>query len=278
MSQSDRNYRLTIKVSDSNVIVIEPPMGVVFDAAKSAAGFGLNTMNVAIFNLAESERLAIVKDPEQSKRIPITLEVGYGDNLELIYKGTVHRGVIGRRGPEIIVSLECIDGGFDAFNSFTSRTVKGRGSALEKIISDMPNTTIGKITIQDDSIRPHVIVGASFNELAKYVNPGEQFFVDNEKIYIMKESEVVSMFAPRVSFETGLINTPERENSIVTFESQLNPALRIAGLCTLESLLAPYLNGVYKINTMNYNGDYYGADWKQTVSGIQSPNYQLVAA
>ena len=276
-SRSDRNFRLVIGTNDSTAVIIKPPLNVIFDGDKSAAGFGLNKLNLTIPNLKESNRLAMVKDAEQFKRIPVLFEAGYGPNLEKIYQGNIHRGAIVRQGSDINVNLECIDGGFDALNSFTSQTVKGRRLAVDKILEDMPNITVGKITDQESTIRPHVLVGSSYQQLLSLVADDEELFIDNEKLFILKKNEVVSLFVPRVDFESGLMNTPERENSIVTFETMLNPALRVGGLCNLQSQLAKYLNGVYKINTINYSGDYYGDNWRQTVSAFQAPNFTKVA-
>ena len=277
MFRFDRNYKLKVVVG-GKVVTITPPMNIIFDADKSVSGFGLNKLNVKIPNLSESNRTSLTKDPEQQKRIPITLEVGYGDKLELIFKGTVHRAFSQQQGPDIISTLECIDGGYDLVNSYTEQTVIGRELAIQKIVGDMPNTTIGKLTIQGDTVRPHVLVGASYDQLLKFAGPDEQLFIDNEQLFIIKNSEVVSLFVPQVSSETGLSNAPVRENSIVTFETIMNTDLRIGGLCNIKSKLAKHLNGVHKINTINYSGEYDGEDWAQTVTASLSPNFTKVGA
>lgn len=64
----------------------------------------------------------------------------------------------------------------------------------------------------------------------------------------------------------------------MTFQTIMNPTLKVAGLCQLESVTAPDLNGVYRINQINYSGDYTGDDWTQMVTAKRAPNYKVVGA
>jgi len=227
--------------------------------------------------LKESNRLSMVKDAEDgTKRLPVALRVGYEGALQLLFKGTVHRGENFREGPDLITELECLDGGFDYLNSFTSRTVRDKTKAIEAVLSDMPNTAKGKLTAQKALLRPRVLVGSPGRLFDQLVDPGETWFIDDEKLYIVKDGEVLSNYIPVVNAETGLLDTPTREQSRVTFSTLLNPALRIARLCKLESQSAPHLNGVYKVDSIGYDGDNYGANWSQTVVGLPAIGYEVL--
>jgi hypothetical protein len=62
----------------------------------------------------------------------------------------------------------------------------------------------------------------------------------------------------------------------VKFETMMNPLLRIGGLMQLESLYDKRFNGVYKINTIHYKGDYSGNDWKQEIFCMACNDYKVV--
>jgi len=263
----NRNYRLEIDIG-TRTEIIQPPMRISFDADKSIMG-GLNNANIQLYNIAEQKRLALAKDAEQQgKRIPIRLSVGYQDKLELIFKGTIFTGGTERQGPDLITTIASQDGGFDFTNSFTSRTVVGGGNAVDAARKDMSNTAEGKITKRPILTRPKVLVGNSAQLIDEMVGPDETWYIENEQLFIIKDNEAISNFIPVVSAATGLISTPTRQNQRVTFQTLINPTVKIGRRVKLISSTAPYMNGVYRIETINYNGDNYGDAWSQTCTGM----------
>lgn len=271
----NRDYELTVNISNSQAIIIKPPINIAFSCDKSTKS-SLNKLTLRIFNLNESHRLALIKDKLINRRIPLILKLGYDERLEKVFTGDVKTSVTVREGVDFVTQMECYDGGFDYLNSFTSRTVKGKDTAVNAIMQDMPNTAKGKITQQRQLLRPKVLVGSSSKLIEDQLDPDESFFIDGEQLFILKDDEVVSSYIPVVTGQTGLINTPERENSEVSFQTTLNPALRIGGLCKIESKSAPYLNDVYKITTINYNGELDGEVWTQSVIAKLAGNYKAL--
>jgi hypothetical protein len=262
IDRNDRNYRLVIRAAGGDV-TIEPPIKLVFDADKSIRG-SVNKINLQIYNLTENKRLSLVKDAEERKTIPLLLEVGYQDSMDLIFKGTVHTGANERQGPDIVTTIEALDGGQDFLNAYTSKTVKGSREAVNACRADMTRTGEGAITERPPTTRPKVLVGNSARLIDDMVGPDETWYIDDEQLYIIKDDEVTSRLVPVVSAATGLISTPTRENKEVTFQTLMNPAVKIGQRVKLVSTTAPHLDGVYKINTINYSGDNYGEDWSQT--------------
>jgi len=274
-SRFERNYELTVQVSSGEAVLVKPPMRVSFSANKSAVG-GLNKLTVNVYNLNQTHRLALAKDAEDPKRIPITFRVGYKDSMQLLFKGTVHRGTNTREGADFVTELECLDGGHDFLTGFISATVKGKVRALDAVLAGLPNSGKGKLTALTDTTRPTVLVGSPARLLDRLVGEGEAWYVDDEKLFILKSDEVVSTFVPVVNAATGLLNTPTREALRVTFDTLLNPTLRIGGLCKLESVSAPQMDGVYKIDSIGYNGDNYGATWAQSVTCLVAQDYKAI--
>jgi hypothetical protein len=267
MSRFDRNYSLIIELKNSTV-EIKPPMQIAFKANKSIYG-GLNKATVQIYNLQESTRLKLVKDPEDNDvHIPFSLAVGYGTDLDVLFKGSMYTGSNARSGVDFITTIESLDGGFDFLNSFTSKTVKTKDAAIDALVADMPNTSKGFIAKQTPVIRPVVMVGNTARLIQQQLKDDETYYIDNETLYIIKKSEVTGNFVPVVSAETGLMNTPDRQNKRVTFQTLLNPAVKIGNKAKLVSLTTPHLNGIYKVEDIGYAGDYYGSDWMQEVTGV----------
>ena len=262
----NRTYTLEIDIG-TRTEIIRPPMRISFEVDKSIMG-GLNKCRIQLYNIEERKRLALAKDAEQNeKRIPIRLSCGYEDRQELIFKGTIFTGGTERQGPDLVTTLESQDGGFDFTNSFTSRTVEGGRRAVDAVRQDMPNTGEGKITERPTLTRPKVLVGNSAQLIDEMVGPGETWYIENERLYIIKDNEVTSRFIPVVSAATGLISTPTRESELVTFQTLINPTVKIGRRVKLESTTAPYMDGVYRIETITYSGDNYGDAWSQTCTG-----------
>ncbi len=267
MTRFSRNYELTMsRPGDVAAVKVVPPMRISFQADKSIRG-QLNKIQLKIYNMIESRRLQIVKDPEDQKIINISLAVGYQNSLESVFRGTIHQSSNERQGADIITTIEGLDGGYDFLNSYTSRTVEGSQLAVDSCLGDMPNTATGKITERPPLTRPKVLVGNSVRLLEEMVGPDETWFIDDEQFCIMKDDEVISRFVPKVSPATGLISTPTRKNKEVTFATLMNPAVKIGRRAELESTTAPHLNGVYKMDTISYQGDNFGDEWSQTCTG-----------
>jgi len=270
----NRDYELTIGIGAQQV-VIKPPVRIVFDACKSING-GLNKITLKVYNLKEGTRLKLIKDKEDSDvYIPLVLKVGYADRLETIFKGSVFVGRNIREGAEYQSYIECQDGGTDYLTAHTSKTVDG-GNVIDSLLQDLPNTAKGKITDIQALTRPKVLVGNTTKLIEQFVGDDETWYIDNEQLYIIKDGEVVSALTPVVSSDTGLLNTPENDLKKITFNTIMNPSLKIGGLCKLISKTAPHLSGIYKIETINYKGDNYGDDWIQSISGFLSSDYKVL--
>jgi len=262
---STRDFILTLNIRGGTVTVI-PPKRINFTADKSISG-QLNKLELSIYGLSEKDRLALVKDAEDQKRIPISLQVGYKGLIQSVYKGTILTGSNERQGPDIVTKISGLDGGFDAINSFTNRTVRGGKTALDSILLDMPNTGEGKITVRPVLTRPKILVGNSLKLIDEAVNVGETWYIENEQLYIISDNEVVGRFIPVVSAKSGLISTPSRQNKLVTFETEMNPSVVIGGRAQLLSTTAPHLNGIYRVETISYSGDNYGDSWNMVCTG-----------
>ncbi|ELL5151463.1 hypothetical protein Q4667_004291 [Salmonella enterica] len=308
-----RDYRLTVGIGNQSVI-IQPPITISFKALESVNKKSLGKLNVSINGLKPSTRLQLVKAEDDEKYIPVRLEVGYDGKLRQVFQGSVKSGAVKREGAIHIVSMECEDGGHDYINAFTSRTVRSKDQVVDSVLQDMPNTKKGSVTKQQTLIRPKVLVGSSSKIITDMLSPDESFFIKDERVHILKANEVTSGNIPVVNARSGLLNTPQAtkisaqddggkkaktptnepdtdpagkkdtDSSTlaksskwqIVFDTKLNPMLVIGGLCSLESITNPALNGVYKIYQIETSGQNNGAAWYQKVVCQPAGNYSVV--
>ena len=268
-----RDYELTIGIGNQAVI-IKPPFRIAFSADKSDDAT-LNKLTLKIYNLNEAKRLRLVRDEDGTDYFPLELKVGYQGRLETIFRGSISTSSNTRQGAEFITAAECLDGGNDFLRGFVSATVTTKAAAFDAILGTMPNTARGKIGTATEIIRPKVLVGNSIAVTQEMLDPGQKWFIDDERLNILKADEVVSSFAPVISADTGLLNTPEADKKVVTLNTMLNPSVKVGGLFRLISVTAPHLNGIYKASTITYSGDVDGKDWIQQVTGTIAENYAV---
>ncbi|WP_313051825.1 hypothetical protein [Atlantibacter hermannii] len=308
-----RDYRLTVGIGNQAVI-IQPPITISFKILESVNKKSLGKLSVSVNGLKPSTRLQLVKAEDEEKYIPVRLEVGYNGRLRQVFQGSVKSGAVKREGPIHIVSLECEDGGHDYINAFTSRTVRGKNQVVDSVLQDMPNTKKGSVTKQQALIRPKVLVGSSSKIISDMLAPDEDFFIKDERLHILKSHEVTSGNIPVVNARSGLLNTPQAtkisaqddggkkakkptnepdtdpagkkdtdsstlaksSKGQIVFDTKLNPMLVIGGLCAVESVTNPALNGVYKIYQIETSGQNNGAAWYQKIVCQPAVNYRVV--
>jgi len=308
-----RDYRLTVGIGNQAVI-IQPPITISFKALESVNKKSLGKLSISINGLKPSTRLQLVKAEDEQIYLPVRLEVGYDGKMRQVFQGSVKSGAVKREGAIHIVSLECEDGGHDYINAFTSRTVRGKEQVVDSVMQDMPNTKKGAVTKQQALIRPKVLVGSSSKIISDMLAQDEEFFIKDERLHILKSHEVTSGNIPVVNARSGLLNTPQAtkisaqdeggkkakkptnepdtdpavkkdtdsstliksSKGQIVFDTKLNPMLMIGGLCAIESVTNPALNGVYKIYQIETSGQTNGNAWYQKVVCQPAGNYRVI--
>lgn len=268
-----RDYELTIGIG-VKAIIRRNPYRLAFSATKSDDAT-LNKATLKVYNFDESKRRQVVRDEDAADYFPLELKVGYQGKLETIFRGSINTAGSTREGAEFITAIECLDGGNDFLRGFVNATVTTKAAAFDAILGSMPNTARGKIGAATEIIRPKVLVGNSIAVTQEMLDPGQKWFIDDERLNILRPNEIVSSFAPVISAETGLLNTPQADKKVLTLNTMMNPAVKVGGLFRLISVTAPHLNGIYKASTITYSGDTDGSDWMQQVTGTIADNYAV---
>lgn len=289
-----RDYRLTIGIG-AQAVTILPPFRIRFSVDKSDDAT-LNKITIKIDGLSDSKRRILVRDkddtppknvkadadgnpapkkelrPNDSRYFPLELQVGYQGRLETIFRGSVDEAGSTRDGAQFVTTLVCLDGGHDFLNSFVSTSVTSKAAAVDAVLGTMPNTKKGKIGAQKDITRPKILVGNSMATIQEMLDPDQRWFIDDERLNILGDKEVVSGYIPVISAETGLINVEPKKKEII-MNTLMNTSIKVGGLVQLISTVSPGASGIYKVRLINYSGDYEGSDWLMQVSGDLAEEY-----
>lgn len=272
-----RDYRLYIRLSDTEAVEIKPPLQIQFEAKKTIIS-DVNELKIKIYNLNRDKRNRLIKDKAmqgfEDKYLQIILQVGY-DTLVDVFIGDIYEAGSVKTGADYITTLSCKDGGFDFRNSFTSKTISPSVDVVSEILKDMPNTKKGVVSQQKTRVRPKVLVGNSAKLIKENLQSNETYFIDNEQLNIIKSDEIIDDLAVEVSAKTGLLNSPQKQESFIIAETLMNPAIKCGGQVKLISDIIE-LNDLYRVDTIEFSGDFRGQDWKQTLYMRKSTGFKVL--
>lgn len=263
MIKFGRKYRLTVETNDGgSAIIIEPPLTCQFTLTRSTMAT-LNTAEISIYGLGVKTRPRIFRDAYNPLINPqrIVLEAGYGQ-LTTVFAGNVWEANSTRQGVNIITNISSRDGGFDTTLTTTYRTMKA-GSSVYEVVQSLVNDfkqgggtlQLGKLspTLKDTIFkRPVVLNGNTFDLIQKYTN--NQAYVDLEKVYVLKDGEVVPGDIPIISESTGLLGTPKRDKTVLIVTTVFEPRIVMGQQVQLISTVLPIYNGTYKVIGVQHQG------------------------
>lgn len=273
----NRDYKLFIRFSATDVIEIKPPIRVQFEGKKTIIS-DVNELKIKIFNLNGEHRNKLIKDKAQQggndKYLQVVFQAGYDDLVD-IFIGNIYESGSEKKGADYITTMTCKDGGYDFRNAFTSKTISKDVPVIDELLKDMKNTSKGKITSQPIRVRAKVMVGNTADLINENLQVNETFFIDNEKLNIIKDDELVDDFAVEVSSDTGLLNSPKKQETFIIAETLMNPAIKCGGQVLLKSTILQ-LDGLYRVDTIEFAGDFRAQDWKQTLYMRKSTNFKVI--
>ncbi len=250
----NRSYRLTIDVSDSEKIVIEPPFTIRFSMVRDTQS-SINQLTLSIINLGEKTRNKIFQDRYDFltyKRV--ILEAGYKD-LTKIFQGNLFEAYSERQQTEIVTNIVARDGGHDIYNSLTSKTLQGltKREVIDSLIGEFSEVKQGKIgEIEGAFLRPVVLEGNTYELIRIY--GGSLVYIDLERLHILKENEIVSAAIPLINSKNGLLETPRRRNSLVTITTLFQPNIILSQLVEIQSDVFSLFDGQYKVIGLTHSG------------------------
>ncbi len=256
MNKFGRNYRLTIDPADGGpLIVIGMPLTLRFTVDRHVMS-DLNNGKFDIYNLSENLRNRIFQDqyyvPRDKK---ITLEIGY-DQLTTVFKGTVWQANSVREGSDIVTSITALDGNNDINNTqiFQAYTAGGTMADLFKfLIGQFPTLQPGAIgDFGPAPTRAITLNGNVWQILKKYSQ--NQCFIDLGKVFVLKYNEAVPGQVAQINLDTGILETPRRDDAFLTVTTLMEPRVNMQQLIDLKSVIYPGYNGQYQVYGVLHQG------------------------
>lgn len=254
-----RTYNLLIELEDGEAIVIEPPITIAFSIQRHNLA-SANTMSLQVYNLGVETRNRIFQDrynPKQYKKI--ILQGGYsGMNgfLATMFVGNIFEAYSERSGSDIITNITSRDGGFDIANSLANFTLSAGTSnrdVVTTLIDQFLKISAGAIgEIPGQKKRGVVCLGNTI-ELIKR-ETGNKFFIDLEKINVLKDNEVIIGDVPLINSDTGLLGTPQRQDSYLTIDMVFEPRITIGQVIEVQSDIQKQFNGQFKVIGASHAG------------------------
>jgi hypothetical protein len=267
----NRNYMLIVNFNDGSELILEPPFTIEFDINRQTLS-STNAGQIRMYNLSPVNRNKLRFDFSNygapNNFNTLTLYAGYGDNLPIIFTGNINQAWSVREGVDFITTVQCYDGGLALVNGNIPEGAQFPSgipvqTVYQTLMGYLPNVNFGAIGPSfifnsDGSLklttRANSYSGNAVNVLSEL--SGNGFFIDNGKSYILGNNESIIGQVTLIDASSGLLNTPLREQSIVTFDMIFEPGVILGQYIQLFSLTYPQLNSSNNSTTDNVNGFY----------------------
>lgn len=256
MDKFNRNYILSVETQNGEVLIIKPPFTVEFDITRNILS-SANVCSIRIYNLSQNNRNKIRFDKQDTFDYrSVQLQAGYGENLPVIFAGSVTQAWSVREGTNFISSIECFDGGF-AFNTGQTNIVFPEGTSqetlLETLATSLPAVSLGAVGSFPGSLSRAASLSGNTTDLLRELSGGA-FFIDNGKVHLLGDSECLEGSMLLVNASSGLLGTPVRERTVLTFDMIFEPRLLVGQKIQLESGTDVNFNGFYKVISLKHRG------------------------
>lgn len=256
MLKFGRSYSLSVQDRDHDTVLIAPPLTLELDIERkllSAANF----TRLRIYNLKQKTRDRLRRDffdPDFNRSIEI--KAGYGNNIPVVATGQVHRCWSAREGVNMVTTIESYDAGnafvrdFVNYNTAAGATQKQQ---IEAVLGGLTDATIGFIGDYPGVSSRGVAHSGNPIDIANELSGGG-VFIDNGKVYCLRDHEFVPGSAFEINSASGLLGTPMLEQTNLNFDMLFEPQLHIGQQCRLDSITASNYNGLYKVVSIHHKG------------------------
>lgn len=270
MQKFGLNYNIVVQVGE-NEIEVKYPVTLEFSITRNTMAQA-NTASFTLHNLSEDTRNKIYKDQYRTQIYKgVRFYAGYGDDLVLLFQGNIKRAYSERIGVDFFTKIEAYDGGFAFANAYTTRSFSAATSKtaiINSLIEDMPMLKKGKIS---PKFEENIKKGNSYNgntmQLLRSMT-SNHIFVDNEKVYCLDDEECISGNVNEINSNTGLLGTPLKEESSLTFNIIFEPRLLVGQMVYLQSETEKNFSGQYKVIGFKHGGTISGAVASSVITSV----------
>lgn len=258
MVKFNRNYEVTILFANGSKVTLTPPLTLDVDIIRNTLT-SANTCSVRLFNLSEKNRNQIKKDAfDYGLRMQIKIKAGYGNNMPIIFQGNISQAWSSREGVDYVTEIQCFDGGLAFTNAVSSIQFPAGTSYKDGIIALIDQLKVFEVqpgvigTISGSYTRGASFSGSTVDLINSMANGN--FFIDNGKANVLSDSEYIDGDTPFITAASGLLGTPIRQNTFLTFDMVFEPRLFIGQRIRLGSQTNKNFNGYYKVLSVHHRG------------------------
>lgn len=266
MAKRQRKYRLEIEDVNGNIQKIYDPFTIDFDIEKGILS-KVSQASFTVYNLNETTRNSIYKDLldiSMGRRRSIVFYAGYEGEGEpsRVFKGTLNQCYHYRKGVDFLTVIEADSGSDYLANGYISAQVPS-GTGVRDMVLEMLDQirTSGSARYVGDfegTFKRATALTGNVDELIKHYTDGN-FFIDDGDFFCLKDDECINGILNKINAESGLLGSPQREESYITFEVLFEPRLMMGQWVTLESVTNRFMNGTYKVLGVHHAGTISGS-------------------
>lgn len=254
-----------------------------------------------VYNLAENTRSDLYCDYNNLAEFrPVIIRAGYKswstiqsfvgpvqtvNPYPIVFMGNIKQAYSQREGPNWVTTISAWDGGYGVTNGDINTPIQADAKLsqiVSQLVAAMPNVTLGYLdpSLKYSPARNSSLVGRPWDilqDIAKSLYA--DVWIDLQKVYMMSKAASVPGLTGGLSLitsETGLIETPLKQKSIVSFEMLFEPRLKVGQSIVLQSI-ETVNNGTYTVGGIDHRGvisDAVGGDLRTKVSCYYQPAYQ----
>ena len=252
-----RNYKFIVEGSNGQFIDIELPLSIDFTIERNYYS-SANSSSVTVFNLSRKKRELIAKDYQAvGFQRRAELLVGYRGQLSRIGYGNLQRAFSRRTRADYETTVDFFDGGWSKQRATSNFSVP-RGTTIQNVVNrfvdDLVATGLKKGAI--GTFSGSLSRGQSYSGNSLYqlnVLTDDAAYIDNGFINVVGDSEGVTP-ALRIDSNSGLLGSPIRESTYITFEMLMEPKLYIGQIVNLQSRSGDRVNGLHKVYAITHHG------------------------
>lgn len=274
----DRTVVVTIAKSrgffdnENNAIIVRD-LRVKFNVEKNLSEEP-NTCTLVIYNLSEKTRGEL-----QQKPLRVILEAGYAGETARVFVGDVKWIFSDKKGVDWETTIQLGDGERAYRHARVSKSYSGKVD-VKTVIKDvaesyglkMPKNVDDFIGTAKTFYNGMTTDGLSHKQMTKILKArGASWSVQDGRLQILKSGGTRPDEALVMSQETGMIGSPSLaapkkpgEPSLLNVAHLLYPQITPGGKVSLKSR---FLNGVYRVDRVQHEGDTHDAAWTTTVEG-----------
>lgn len=248
-----------------------------------------NQGEITIYNLSDDTVNYINRSIRNN--LAVALSVGYeGQELTMIFKGTVQWVSDSFNNTERRTVLHCLDGGINIAEARTSRSYP-KGTKVKKVVGDLVKdlgTTEGNIHIDtEQTLSSSTVMCGNTSHYLENICRGidHNVSIQDGSVYVTPRSQMSSARCAYISPETGLVGSPEPFHNDIkptkkvtkSTKKAKKPTDGVKFKCEMNGAILPEktvwlkshdYDGAFKVVSVVHSGDKEGKDWTTEVESV----------